>query len=60
MVHAPTKEQCEGVLAEISRASGVAEYAALYSSTEYKKVRVKYFTPENAAWEARAMGGSAG
>jgi DNA-binding Lrp family transcriptional regulator len=56
MVHAATKEQCEAVLKRISVESGVAEYGALYSSTEYKKVRVQYFTPEIPAWEAAAGG----
>jgi DNA-binding Lrp family transcriptional regulator len=51
MVHAPTKEQCEQVLATISQETGIREYGALYSTKEYKKVRVKYFTPESAAWE---------
>jgi DNA-binding Lrp family transcriptional regulator len=55
MVHAPTKEQCEVVLGEISKESGVREYQALYSSTEFKKVRVKYFTPEIDRWEEEAM-----
>jgi DNA-binding Lrp family transcriptional regulator len=55
MVHAPTQEKCEAVLAEISAATGVTNYSALYSSKEYKKVRVQYFTPDVAAWEARAM-----
>ena len=27
--------------------------ATLYSSTEFKKVRLLYFTPDYAAWEAR-------
>jgi siroheme decarboxylase len=51
MVHGATKEKCEGVLAEIAAKTGVREYAALYSSKEYKKVRVKYFTPEVGEWE---------
>jgi len=55
MVHAPTREQCEAVLGKISAESGIASYAALYSSTEYKKMRVKYFTPEIEEWEARAL-----
>lgn len=57
MVHGRTPEQCEAVLRKISAESGVREYAALYSSTEYKKMRVKYFTPEIAAWENAAAGG---
>ncbi|HVT80041.1 MAG TPA: Lrp/AsnC family transcriptional regulator [Phycisphaerae bacterium] len=59
MVHAPTREQCETVLAAISKETGVTRYGALYSSTEYKKVRVKYFTPEIGEWE-RLHGGREG
>jgi len=53
MVHAPTREQCETVLAAISKETGITRYGSLYSSTEYKKVRVKYFTPDIDEWEAR-------
>jgi siroheme decarboxylase len=55
MVHAPTKEKCEQVLAEISAATGIREYSALYSTREFKKVRVKYFLDDVAAWE-RGLG----
>jgi DNA-binding Lrp family transcriptional regulator len=51
MVHAPTREQCQDILASISAESGISDYRALYSSTEYKKTRVRYFTPEIALWE---------
>lgn len=51
MVHAPSKEQCDQVLGSISNATGIRNYAALYSSEEYKKVRVRYFTPEVEDWE---------
>jgi len=54
MVHAQTHEQCETVLKKISEESGITEYSALYSSVEYKKVRVKYFTPEIDDWEKSA------
>jgi len=57
MVHAPTKEQCEQVLAKISEATGITQYAALFSSREFKKVRVKYFTPDVASWE-HSVGGA--
>lgn len=43
MVHGKTMEECEAVLADISRRTGITEYARLYSTREYKKVRVKYF-----------------
>lgn len=53
MVHGQSREQCERVLAEISRHTGLTEYAALYSSHEYKKVRVKYFMGDIEAWETQ-------
>jgi siroheme decarboxylase len=53
MVHARTPEDCQEVLAAISKATGVNTYAALYSVKEYKKVRMQYFTPEVEAWEAQ-------
>jgi len=53
MVHATTPAECQSVLSRISQASGVKEYSALYSTHEYKKVRVQYFTPDIQAWEHR-------
>ena len=51
MVHGRTVEECENVLRAMSEESGIAEYASLYSTREYKKTRVRYFTPEMEAWE---------
>src|SRR5262249_6814008 len=51
MVHGTRREECENVLAAIADETGVNDYTALYSTHEYKKVRVKYFTPEIAEWE---------
>jgi siroheme decarboxylase len=51
MVHGRQREECESVLAEISRATGISNYAALYSTNEYKKIRVKYFTGDIEIWE---------
>ena len=48
MVHGKTMEECEEVLADISRRTGITEYARLYSTREYKKVRVKYFMEDIA------------
>jgi DNA-binding Lrp family transcriptional regulator len=52
MVHAQDTRECDKVLETISAQTGVKEYAALYSSKEYKKVRVRYFTPDVEKWEA--------
>jgi predicted PhzF superfamily epimerase YddE/YHI9 len=51
MTHGRTKEECEAVLEAIAKETGLTEYAVLYSTREYKKTRLKYFTPELEAWE---------
>lgn len=45
MVHGKTTEDCLEVLNSISEQTGIPEYTMLYSTKEYKKVRVKYFLP---------------
>jgi DNA-binding Lrp family transcriptional regulator len=52
MIHARTTEECEGVAEAIAAETGIKDRAMLYSSTEYRKVRLRYFTPEFDAWEA--------
>ena len=56
MVHGRTPAECDAVLAEISRETGITDYAALYSTKEYKKTRVEYFTDAESEWEARHIG----
>lgn len=51
MVHARSREACTEVLASIARATGTTEHAALWTRREFKKVRLRYFTPEYEAWE---------
>ena len=46
MVHARTSAQCEAVVAGLSRQTGISDYVILYSTREYKKERVQYFTEE--------------
>jgi predicted PhzF superfamily epimerase YddE/YHI9 len=53
MVHGHDAQECEEILGAMARATGIAEYARLYSTKEYKKTRVRYFTPELEEWEAR-------
>ncbi len=55
MAHGRSKDECDAVLDGVA---GVCDLhgddrATLYSSTEYKKVRLRYFTPDYAEWEAR-------
>jgi DNA-binding Lrp family transcriptional regulator len=51
MVHAKSQEECENILASIAEETGIRERSALYSTKEFKKVRVQYFTGDEAAWE---------
>jgi len=51
MTHGRTKAECEAVLAAVAAETGLDDYSVLYSTKEYKKTRVSYFTPEEAAWE---------
>jgi DNA-binding Lrp family transcriptional regulator len=51
MVHGTKPEDCDAVLKAISDATGVRDYAALYSSREFKKVRLRYFLGDIEAWE---------
>ncbi len=51
MVHAKSDEECKDILTRISEKTGVANYDALFSTREYKKVRVEYFTDDYAQWE---------
>lgn len=54
MVHGQEAEDCQGIIRAISEATGIIEYALLYSTKEYKKVRLRYFNPDLDEWEAQA------
>ncbi|MEA2373398.1 MAG: siroheme decarboxylase [Solirubrobacteraceae bacterium] len=51
MAHGRSKEECDAVLDAIAENTGIHERATLYSSTEFKKVRLMYFTEEFKDWE---------
>jgi siroheme decarboxylase len=51
MVHGRSVEECENVLSAMAEETGLTDYTSLYSTREYKKTRVRYFTPEMEAWE---------
>ncbi len=54
MAHGRSKEECDAILDSIAEECGIGEdgRATLYSSTEYKKVRLHYFTDDYSRWEA--------
>jgi DNA-binding Lrp family transcriptional regulator len=52
MAHGRSKEECDAILDTIAAETGIEERRTLYSSTEFKKVRLLYFTDAHAKWEA--------
>jgi DNA-binding Lrp family transcriptional regulator len=58
MAHGRSKEECDAILDRIADEHHLhgEDRAVLYSSTEYKKIRLHYFTDEYAAWERAHAG----
>jgi len=56
MAHGRSKEECDAILDAIAAETGVTERATLYSSTEFKKIRLLYFTDEHRACEREHAG----
>jgi len=55
MVHGKNARECEATIAAIRDETGIGEYALLWSIKEYKKTRVRYFTPEWDQWRANHL-----
>jgi DNA-binding Lrp family transcriptional regulator len=53
MAHGRSKEECDAILDSIAVECGIGQddRATLYSSTEYKKIRLHYFTDDYRRWE---------
>lgn len=56
MAHGRSKEECDAILDSIAETHGIEQRATLYSSTEFKKIRLLYFTDEFKAWERAHTG----
>jgi siroheme decarboxylase len=54
MAHGRSKEECDAILDGIADEHDLHgdDRAVLYSSTEFKKIRLHYFTDDYARWEA--------
>jgi siroheme decarboxylase len=52
MAHGRSKEECDAILDSIAADTGIDDRRTLYSSTEFKKIRLRYFTDEHKRWEA--------
>ncbi|MFZ0040098.1 MAG: AsnC family transcriptional regulator [Solirubrobacteraceae bacterium] len=56
MAHGRSKEECDAILDSIAADTGIEQRATLYSSTEFKKIRLLYFTPDYRDWEREHAG----
>ena len=55
MVHAKTQEECDTLIEEMAKESGLTEYGKLYSTVEFKKQRLVYFDDAFKEWEKKVM-----
>jgi DNA-binding Lrp family transcriptional regulator len=55
MIHGKTTEETNGIIKEIASEIEHFSRRPLYSIREFKKVRIKYFTPEFKLWEEGKM-----
>ncbi|HEX3618703.1 MAG TPA: AsnC family transcriptional regulator [Solirubrobacteraceae bacterium] len=53
MAHGRSKQECDAILDSIAARTGISERATLYSSTEFKKIRLLYFTNDYRNWERK-------
>ena len=53
MAHGRSKEECDAILDSIAEQTGISERTTLYSSTEFKKIRLLYFTDDYRNWERK-------
>jgi len=51
MVHAKTEEESNELIAEMAKETGLSNYTKLYSTKEFKKQRIVYFSDEFKKWE---------
>jgi DNA-binding Lrp family transcriptional regulator len=57
MAHGRSKEECDAILDAVEAEVGCIQHrATLYSSTEFKKVRLLYFTDDFKRWEREHAG----
>ena len=57
MAHGRSKEECDAILDAVRDEVGcIEDRATLYSSTEFKKVRLLYFTDDFTSWEREHAG----
>lgn len=60
MIHGRGEQDCAAVIDEIAATTGLHRHVRLWTTAEYAKRRVRFFTPAEAAWEAEHQRGCAG
>jgi len=55
MIHGKTTEETDGIIKEIASEIEHFSRRPLYSIREFKKVRIKYFTPDFKVWEDKNL-----
>ncbi len=55
MVHAKTQEECDTLIEEMAKESGLTDYGKLYSTVEFKKQRLIYFDDAFSEWEDKVL-----
>ena len=58
MIHGRSPKECNSLIKKLSEVSGINKYDALYSSKEYKKTRLKFFSQNQLDWEKNIIGGN--
>ncbi len=58
MIHGKTTEETNGIIADIASEIEHKAKRPLYSTREFKKVRLKYFTPDFLEWEEKHLEGA--
>ncbi len=56
MVHGKTTEETNAIIESIAEEIAHKQKRPLYSTREFKKVRIKYYTPEFETWEEKMIG----
>ncbi len=54
MVHAKSQEECDSLIEEMAKETGLSKYGKLYSTVEFKKQRLVYFDDAFKMWEDKA------
>ena len=55
MVHAKTEEESEAIISEMAKETRLTNYRKLYSTREFKKQRIVYFSDEFEKWEEQFL-----